>query len=73
MKGKLVTVDANKIAAEEIGRVITNTTMLGALIKVTGIVTQEMLIERLKIRFGRIAEGNINAFNRSFKECVIEG
>ncbi len=73
MKGKLITVDANKIAAEEIGRVITNTTMLGALIKVTGIVEKEVLIERLKIRFGRIAEGNINAFNRSFKECVIEG
>lgn len=71
LKGKLVVVDANTIAAEEIGRVITNTTMLGALVKATGIVTKEQLIEQLKARFGRIAEGNIKAFNRAYDECVI--
>lgn len=71
LKGKLVVVDANKIAAEEIGRVITNTTMLGALLRATGLVNKDQLIEQLKIRFGRIAQGNINAFNRSFEECVI--
>jgi pyruvate ferredoxin oxidoreductase gamma subunit len=73
LKGKLVVVDANKIAAEEIGRVITNTTMLGALVKATGLVKKELLEEQLKVRFGRIAQGNINAFNRSYEECVIEG
>lgn len=72
LKGKLVVVDANKIAAEEIGRVITNTTMLGALVRATGIVDKDLLIDQLKIRFGRIAEGNINALNRSYDECVIE-
>lgn len=71
LKGKIVVVDANKIAAEEIGRVITNTTMLGALIKATGIVSTDLLIEQLKIRFGRIAEGNIKAFKRSYEEAVL--
>jgi len=73
LKGKLVVLDANKIASEEIGRVITNTTMLGALIKATGVVKSELIVKELKTRFGRIAEGNINAFNRAFKECEIEG
>jgi len=73
LKGKLVTVNANHIAAEEIGRVITNTTMLGALIKATDMVSVDGLVEELKTRFGRIAEGNIKAFKRSYNECVIEG
>lgn len=72
LKGKLVTLDANKIAAEEIGRVITNTTMLGALVKATGCVDKDILIEGLKTRFGRIAAGNIKAFNRAYIECVCE-
>lgn len=71
LKGKIVVVDANKIAAEEIGRVITNTTMLGALVKATGIVSTDLLIEQLKKRFGRIAEGNIKAFNRAYEEAKI--
>lgn len=72
MKGKLVTVNANRIAAEEIGRVITNTTMLGALIKATGVVEVDSIVEQLKARFGRIAEGNIKAFKRAYDECVVE-
>lgn len=68
---RLVTLDANKIAHEEIGRVITNTTMLGALVRATGAVDKDILIEMLKIRFGRIADGNIRSMNRAFDECVI--
>ena len=73
LKGKLVTVNANKIAAEEIGRVITNTTMLGALVKSTGAADVDGLIAEIQNRFGRIAEGNIKAFKRAYKECVVEG
>lgn len=72
LKGRLVTVDANTIAAEEIGRVITNTTMLGALIKATEVVNKDLLIEELQTRFGRIAAGNIKALNRAYDECVCE-
>lgn len=73
LKGKIVTVNANHIAQEEIGRVITNTTMLGALVRATGIVEIDGMVEQLKTRFGRIAEGNIKAFRRAYEECVIEG
>lgn len=72
LKGRIVTVNANHIAAEEIGRVITNTTMLGALVKATELVDKEGLIQEIKVRFGRIADGNIKAFNRAYEECVIE-
>ena len=72
LAGRVCTVNANRIAAEEIGRVITNTTMLGALVRATGAVEKGRLIDQIKDRFGRIAEGNINAFERAFDECVIE-
>lgn len=73
LKGKLVTLDANKIASEEIGRVITNTTMLGAAIRATGLVTVDGVVAQLKTRFGRIADGNIKAFKRAYEECACEG
>ena len=72
LKGKLVTLNANKIATEEIGRVITNTTMLGATIRATGLVKVDGIVEQLKVRFGRIADGNIRAFKRAHEECVCE-
>lgn len=72
LKGKLVTLNANKIAMEEIGRVITNTTMLGAAIRATGLVEIDGIVDQLKIRFGRIADGNIRAFKRAHAECVCE-
>ena len=73
LKGKLVVVNANHIAAQEIGRVITNTTMLGALIRATKLIKVEGIVEQLKIRFGRIADRNIKAFKRAYEECVIDG
>jgi 2-oxoacid:acceptor oxidoreductase gamma subunit (pyruvate/2-ketoisovalerate family) len=42
LAGKLAVVNANHIAIEEIGRAITNTTMLGALVKATGVVEREL-------------------------------
>jgi len=67
-ESKIATVDATHIAREEIGRPITNTTMLGALIKVTGIVDKKHMEEALRHRFGRIADRNIKAFNRAREE-----
>jgi pyruvate ferredoxin oxidoreductase gamma subunit len=64
-------VDASKIAKEEMGVPITNTTMLGALIKATGIVDLDSLEEPVRERFGVIALKNINAYNRAFKETEI--
>jgi pyruvate ferredoxin oxidoreductase gamma subunit len=65
-------VDATKIAREILGLPITNTTMIGALVKSTGIVQMEALVEPLRHRFGRIAEKNIQACQRAFKETIVE-
>jgi pyruvate ferredoxin oxidoreductase gamma subunit len=70
-KGKLALVDATKIAIEEIGLPITNTTMLGAFLKVTGLIEVKSMEEALKERFGRLAEKNIKALHRALKETKI--
>lgn len=71
IKARLAVVDANRIAREEIGRVITNTTMLGAMLAAVPMVPIEQLEHALTDRFGRIAGKNIAAFRRAQKECVI--
>ena len=68
----LATVDATRIARELLGVPITNTTMVGALVKATGIVSLESLLEPLRHRFGRLAERNINAMRRAYEETVIK-
>lgn len=68
----IATVNATKIARELLGVPITNTTMVGAVIKATGAVKLESLHEPLKNRFGRLAEKNIGAMKRAYDETVIE-
>jgi pyruvate ferredoxin oxidoreductase gamma subunit len=65
---RIATVDAAKIAVEELGRPITNTTMLGAMVKVTGVIRLESIAEPLTNRFGRIAPKNLKAFQRAYQE-----
>jgi pyruvate ferredoxin oxidoreductase gamma subunit len=69
---RLATIDATRIARETLGVPIVNTTMLGALIKASGVVNVESLFEPLKERFGRLAERNINAMKRAVEETTIE-
>lgn len=69
----LATVNATQIAREELGLPITNTTMLGALLKAREVVPVEALIAPLEKRFGRIAGKNISAFQRAYKETEISG
>jgi len=64
-------IDASKIAREELGVPITNTTMLGSLIKATNVVDIEALEEPIRNRFGVIAQKNINAYMRAYKDTVI--
>jgi len=68
---RLATVDATTIAREELGLPITNTTMLGALLKAGDLVDKESLKGCLKERFGRLAERNINALERAYSETKI--
>lgn len=71
IKHALATVNATKIAREEMGVPITNTTMLGALLKAREVVPPDALIEPINHRFGRIAEKNIKACRRAFSETKV--
>ncbi len=68
---KIAVVDATKIAREKIGRPITNTTMLGALLKTTGVMDPSDLVGPLENRFGKIAARNIDAMNAAYKATKI--
>ena len=69
---KLAAVDAIKIAREELGVPIVNTTMLGALLRAIAVVKTDSLVVPLQQRFERLAERNINAMKRAFKETVVK-
>ena len=68
---KVATVDATKIALETIGRPITNTTMMGALVKATGLVDLSSVEKQIEHRFPAIAEKNIKALRRAYEETEI--
>jgi pyruvate ferredoxin oxidoreductase gamma subunit len=71
-KCKMAKVDATAIAREILGVPITNTTMVGALIKATGVVELESVVEPLKNRFGRIADRNINAMRKAYEDTEVK-
>jgi len=71
-KWQLAIVDATKIAREVLGVPIVNTTMLGALLRATGVVKLESLVEPLNHRFGRLAERNFNAMKKAFDETMVK-
>ena len=50
---------------------ITNTSMVGALVKATGVVKLESLFEPTNHRFGRLAERNIKAMKRAYEETEV--
>ncbi len=66
---ELWAVDATGIALEAIGRPITNTAMMGALVGATGLVSMESAERVLTDRFGRRAGANIAAA-RAAKDAV---
>jgi pyruvate ferredoxin oxidoreductase gamma subunit len=70
---RLAVLNASHIARETLKVNIVNTTMLGALVKATGVVQLDSLLEPVQDRFGRLAERNINAMKRAIEETVIEG
>jgi len=71
-KWLVATVNATRIARETIGMPITNTAMIGALLKVTEAVGVDSVAEQLHERFGARAKENIEAMKRAYKETVIE-
>ncbi len=72
IKQAIATVNATRIAKEVLGVSITNTTMVGAVIRATGVVKLESLMEPLKARFGRLAEKNFKSMQRAYEETIIK-
>lgn len=73
IKARMALVDASKIAMETMRVPITNTTMLGALLKAADLVPMEALAAPIQHRFGPIAEKNMKACKRAFEETTVEG
>jgi 2-oxoacid:acceptor oxidoreductase gamma subunit (pyruvate/2-ketoisovalerate family) len=64
-------IDATSLALKVIGRPITNTAMLGSVVKATGMVQLDSLLEVVKERFsGRIQETNIEVVKIAYEEVV---
>jgi 2-oxoacid:acceptor oxidoreductase gamma subunit (pyruvate/2-ketoisovalerate family) len=72
-RGKIWTVPATEIAIKVLGTPITNTAMLGAVAKVTGVVTLETLERMIKERFRPdVAEKNITVVKEAYQEARSE-
>ncbi len=76
-KQRVIIVDATKIAIECFGRALPNSPMLGAVCKVTGLVSLDALLEDVRKSFGKkfsqkIIDGNLEATRRGYEE-VREG
>ncbi len=73
---RVATVDASGISQETIGRVIPNTPMLGALAKLTDVVTLEGAKEGVRKQLGEklapaVIEGNMRAIERAYEEVQV--
>jgi pyruvate ferredoxin oxidoreductase gamma subunit len=74
---KVFSVDATSISLETIGRVMPNTPMLGALVKATGVIKLETLLNDIRASFGkkfseRIIQNNLAAASRAYEEVKSE-
>lgn len=71
-KGRLAIVDALTIALESLKVPITNTTMIGALLKSSDLVPFDSLVPQINHRFNpKLAERNVAAMKRAFEDTKI--
>lgn len=66
--------DANRLATETIGRPIPNTPMVGAMLRATGILPVDTVIEAVRHKLSKkfsakIVDGNIEAVRRAYEEA----
>ena len=73
--GSIYTIDARKVSEETLGRYFPNTPMLAAIVKVTGIMSDEAFLEDMKGSFKHkfakkpeVIEGNMKALELALKE-----
>jgi len=65
------TVNATKIALEELGRPVFSTAMLGALAKVAPVTSLDSVLKVISERFpGEVGKRNVEAIKRAYKEVV---
>ena len=74
-KGDIYTIDARKISIETLGKYFPNTPMLAAIVKVSGIMTNEALLADMEKSFKHkfaikleVIEGNMKALEMALKE-----
>jgi pyruvate ferredoxin oxidoreductase gamma subunit len=68
----VATVNATKIAKEVLGVNIVNTTMLGAVLKMTGVVKKESTYAPLQKRFGKLGDRNFKTMETAYEQVAIE-
>lgn len=70
-EGKIYVLDATSLAIKILGRPITNTAMLGAVVKVTGMVEIDSMLHVVGERFsGRIGELNKTLIKTTYEEVA---
>lgn len=74
-EGNIYTIDARKVSEETLGRYFPNTPMLAAIVKVTGIMSDEELLNDMQKSFQHkfakkpeVIEGNMKALELALKE-----
>ncbi|MCL2294493.1 MAG: 2-oxoacid:acceptor oxidoreductase family protein [Spirochaetes bacterium] len=74
-KGKVCTIDAGKISEEELGKNFPNIPMLGAVVKVSGVIPEADFISKMEASFktqfaskASVIDGNMKALKRSMQE-----
>ena len=75
--GNIYTIDARKVSEETLGKYFPNTPMLAAIVKVTGIMSDEAFLEDMKKSFKHkfakkpeVIEGNMKALELALKEVT---
>ena len=75
--GNIYTIDARKVSEETLGKYFPNTPMLAAIVKVTGIMSDEAFLEDMKGSFKQkfakkpeVREGNMKALELALKEVT---
>lgn len=69
---KVMTVDATSISIEKLGRNIPNTPMIGALIKATGVIKIDTVLEEFKESYAgkfneKVIKGNLEAIKAAYE------
>ena len=74
-EGAVYTIDARKVSEETLGKYFPNTPMLAAIVKVTGIMSEEAFLEDMKGSFKHkfakkpeVINGNMKALELALKE-----